>query len=67
MSAIEVQRHLNDLLVERALACIDGLRLDGAYMADLEGEIALTRAAYAAVAITEIATLRGELFGRQVG
>jgi hypothetical protein len=67
MSAIEVQRHLNDLLVERALACIDGLRLDGAYMADLEGEIALTRAAYAAVAITEIATLRGELSGRQVG
>jgi hypothetical protein len=67
MSAVEVQIHLSELLVERALALIEGLAIDGAYMADLEDEIAATRHTYIAAAITEIATLRGELSGPEVG
>jgi hypothetical protein len=66
MSAFEVQIHLSELLVERALALIEGLATDGAYMADLDDEIA-TRHAYIAAAITEVATLRGGLSGPQVG
>jgi hypothetical protein len=67
MSAVEVQIHLSDLMVERALASLEGLATDGAYMADLDEEIAATRHAYVAAAITEIATLRAELSGPQVG
>jgi hypothetical protein len=36
-------------------------------MTDLDDEIALTRQAYVEAAVTEIATLRAELFGRQCG
>jgi hypothetical protein len=64
---VEVQIHLSELLVERALALVEGLATDGAYMADLDDEIAATRHAYIAAAITEIATLRVELSGSQVG
>jgi hypothetical protein len=67
MSAIEVQLHLSQLLMERALASIEGLGLDSAYMADLDEEIVATRIAYVAAAVTDIATLRAELSGPQVG
>jgi hypothetical protein len=67
MLAIDVRVHLNELLVERELARIHGIGDGGAYMADLDDEIALTRAAYVAAAVTEIATVRGELFGPQTG
>jgi hypothetical protein len=67
MSAVEVHIHLSELLVERALALVEGLSTDGAYMADLDDEIAATRHAYIGAAVTEIATLRGELSGRRVG
>lgn len=67
MSAFDVQIHLSELLVERALALIEGLAADGAYMADLDEEIVATRHAYIAAAITEIATLRGGLSGPQGG
>jgi hypothetical protein len=67
MSAIEVKTHLAELLVERALASSHGLDGDRAYMADLDDEIAATRHAYVAAAVVEIATLRAELSGREVG
>jgi hypothetical protein len=67
MSAIEIQDHLQQLNAERALALIEGLGEDSAYMADLDGEIAATRSAYVGAAITEIASLRAELSGPQVG
>jgi len=67
MSAIQMQIHLQELQMERALASIEGLASDLAYMADLEDHIAAARDAYLCAALTEIATLRGELFGRQVG
>jgi hypothetical protein len=37
------------------------------YMADLEDEVAACRAVYVGAAVTDIAVLRGELFGRNVG
>jgi hypothetical protein len=36
-------------------------------MADLEADLEAAREAYAGLAVTEIATLYGELFGRQIG
>jgi hypothetical protein len=66
-SAIEIQMHLLTLQAERALASIEGLATNSAYMTDLEGEIDATTSAYAGVAVTEIATLRAELSGPQVG
>ena len=67
MSAIEMQTHLQQLEAERALALIEGLGNSAAYMADLDDEIAVTRHAYVAAAVTEIAVLRAELSGRLLG
>jgi hypothetical protein len=67
MFAIAMQNHLQDLQTERALASIEGLSENAGYMADLEHEIAATRAAYIGAAVTEIATLRAQLSGPQVG
>ena len=67
MSAIEMQLHLNDLQAERARAFIEGLEGNAAYMADLDEEIVTTRHAYVGAAVTEMATLRAELFGAQRG
>ena len=64
---IELQVRLNELLAERRLASGEGLAADCAYMADLEHEIAEVCAAYVGAAVTEMAMLRGELFGPQVG
>jgi hypothetical protein len=65
--AIEIHTHLLGLEAERALASIEGLPANSAYMADLDGEIEATIRAYVGAAVTEIATLRAELFGPQVG
>ena len=67
MSAIEMQTQLQDLQTERALASIEGLSGDSAYMAELDQEIAVVRSAYVVAAVTEIATLRAQLSGPQVG
>jgi hypothetical protein len=67
MSAIEMQIHLHELQAERALASIEGLASQRAYMLDLDNEITATREAYIAAAVTEIATLRAELSGPQTG
>ena len=66
-TAIEVHEHLELLLVERALAEAEGLTANAAYMADLDQEITATRAAYVGAAVTDVATLRGELSGRLQG
>jgi len=44
-----------------------GMRADGAYMADLEEEIASYRHALIVASVTEIAVLRGVVFGREQG
>ena len=66
-SAIEIHTHLLELQAERALASVEGLAVNSAYMADLDGEIAVTAGAYVGAAVTEIATFRAELSGPQVG
>ena len=67
MPAIELQIRLKELRAERLLAASEGLAADAAYMADLDDEIAEVSDAYVGAAVTEIATLRAELFGPQVG
>ena len=67
MTAIKMQHHLQDLEAERALASIEGLAEDPAYMDDLHDEIEATRHAYIAAAVTEIAVLRADLSGRLSG
>jgi hypothetical protein len=67
MSAPEMRTYLASLRAERALALAAPTALATAQLDELEAEIELARAAYAGAAVTEIATLRGELFGRQSG
>ena len=64
---IELHIRLKELLAERLLASSDAVAADAAYVADLEDEIAEVSYAYVGAAVTEIAVLRGELFGPQVG
>jgi hypothetical protein len=66
-SAIEIHTHLLELQAQRALASIEGLAVNSAYTADLDGEIAVTARAYVGAAVTEVATFRAELSGPQVG
>jgi hypothetical protein len=67
MFATEMHSHLKELQAERALASIEGLSSDSAYMADLDQEIAATRSAYVGAAVTEIASFRAQLSGAQFG
>jgi hypothetical protein len=67
MSSTQIRARLIELTHERAAAERAGLGGNQAYMADLEDEIATYRLALAGAAVTEIAVLRGELFGRQFG
>jgi hypothetical protein len=66
-SASDIQGHLHQLYAERALASVEGLDANDRYMDDLQTEIAITRSAYVGLAVTEIATLRGQLSGRLQG
>jgi hypothetical protein len=66
-TAVQVREYLGNLQAERTQALGAGLGDNRAYMADLDSEIAMAREAYVGMAVTEMATLRGELFGRQVG
>jgi hypothetical protein len=67
MTATDLTMRLRQLFLERLEA--KALALGGcqAYMSDLEDEIAECRAALVLAAVTEIAVLRGELFGRDDG
>ena len=67
MDALEARNHLAQLEAERAAAGDGPLAGVEAYMADLEDEIVTWRQVYTAAAVTEIASLRGELFGPQYG
>jgi hypothetical protein len=59
--AAELRERITLLESERALASLIGLTHDRAYMADLRADIAAASASYVGVAVTEIASLRGQL------
>ena len=65
--AAELRERVALLEAERSLAALTGLHADAAYMADLEADIAAAAATYVAVAVTEIASLRGQLHGTLQG
>jgi hypothetical protein len=67
MTALDVRDHLAELEAERSLAHLTGLAEVATYRSDLEDEITACRNIYVGLAVTEIATLRAELFGPQVG
>ena len=64
---IETRNRLEELHRERLLAQMTPLAGQTAYMADLDDEIAVTKAAYTAAAVIEIALLRAQLGERHVG
>ena len=67
VSALDLRSHLVQLEAERQLAVREGLGTVRAYMTDLDAEVELRRELYVAAAVTEMATLRAELFGPQKG
>jgi hypothetical protein len=67
VSAADLHHRLRLLELERLEAREIGLIDCQLYRRDLEEEMAQCRAAYVGAAVTEIATLRAELSGPQVG
>ncbi len=67
MSTYELRQHLDNLRTERAYAEAVGLDHNDVYMHDLEHEYEACTHAYVGAAVTEIATLRAELDGAEIG
>ena len=67
MSALDLRAYLGVLMAERFEAAEAGLGDNALYMRELDDDLLAAREAYVALAVTEIATLRGELGGRAVG
>jgi hypothetical protein len=67
MTATDARQQLQRLQVERLDAVDAGLGANALYMEDLESDIAASRAAYVSLAVTEIASLRAQLSGPQLG
>ena len=67
MSATDARTWLHRLEAERLDAIDAGLGENAVYMAELQSDLAASRVAYVGLAITEIATLRAQLAGPQVG
>ena len=67
MTATDARNRLHALQAERLDAVEAGLGNNALYMADLENDIEQSHAAYVGLAVTEIATFRGQLSGPQVG
>lgn len=67
MTATDARLELHRLHAERLDAADAGLADNALYMAELETDIEAALATYVGLAVTEIASLRGELSGRQVG
>lgn len=67
MTASEMRNRLVSLHAERALALTADPSLAETELAELDQEIEISRSAFVGMAVTEIATLRGELHGQRVG
>jgi hypothetical protein len=67
MTATDARIRLHRLEAERLDALEAGLGDNALYMKDLDSDIAASHALYVGLAVTEIATLRAQLSGPQVG
>jgi hypothetical protein len=67
MRASDMRLYLAGLMAERLEAAEANLDSNALYMRELEDDLTAAREAYVGLAVTEIAMLRGELSGRQVG
>ncbi len=67
MTATAARLQLQRLQAERLDAVEAGLGENDLYMTDLDTDIEASRVAYVAIAVTEIASLRGQLSGRNEG
>jgi hypothetical protein len=67
MRANDMRLYLAGLMAERLEAAEANLDANARYMQELEDDLTAAREAYVGLAVTEIASLRGELSGRQVG
>jgi hypothetical protein len=67
MTATDARLQLHRLQVERLDAVEAGLGENVLYMTDLESDIAASRVAYVALAVTEIASFRAQLSARNEG
>ena len=67
MSSHDIRLQLVRLTAERLDAIDAGLGDNVAYMRDLADDLIAVQAAYVGLAVTEIATLRGQLWGLQSG
>jgi hypothetical protein len=61
------RRLVKCLLAQRSRARLAGIAPESRYMQQLEADLEAAREAYTGLAVTEIATLLGDLIGRQVG
>jgi hypothetical protein len=66
-SAYDVRLQLGRLGAERLDAIEAGLGGNAMYMRKLEADLTAARASYVGLAVSEIATLRGQLCGPQNG
>jgi hypothetical protein len=67
MTATDARTRLQRLQAERLDAVEAGLGSNALYMTDLQNDIDASQVAYVSLAVTEIATLRAQLGGPQVG
>jgi hypothetical protein len=67
MNAYEMRRYLGRLTAERHAASAVRLGDNAVYLRDLEDDLVAARHAFVGLAVTEIATLRGQLSGPQAG
>ena len=67
MTAHDVRLRLGRLAAERLDAIEAGLGHNATYMRELDDDLAAARLAYVGLAVTEIASLRGQLSGRLAG
>jgi hypothetical protein len=67
MTATDARIQLQRLEAEKLDAVEAGLGENALYMDDLHNDIAASRALYIGLAMTEIATLRAQISGPQVG
>ena len=66
-TALDARNELRRLQAERLDAVEAGLGENALYMTDLDNDIEASRARYVGLVVTEIATLRAQLSGPQVG